>query len=239
MKNGAKRAVLITRLEAEWLARSVRRIVDEVERRKKKDEELGLDTPAHRDALQVLTGDGVDGGLLTRFRGYSDDTQDMFAAPEPEGQVRRLYTPEEGVEPTEAEPVDGEAWSDPEVPMGLAEMALERLEDGQGGYFEDGAGQVYRLLVRGAVTWEFVGARDGDEIEEAVDASAAEQQANGNVDSLDALPWASKAALQLARTESLAAADLAGKGTGKDGRLTKRDVLDLIEAEPEPASSGG
>jgi pyruvate/2-oxoglutarate dehydrogenase complex dihydrolipoamide acyltransferase (E2) component len=219
-----RHAVLVTDRERTWLQRGVRAMIDAVQRQQKKLEELGLGDEPCRDALDVLKGDGVDGGLITRFE--ARESNDLFATAEPSGVVRMLYAPTEESEGLPDEPVDPDEWVGPEVPVEFAQSQLDEVGTEVGGYYESEDGSVYRLLVRGAVEWEYLGTRPQEEVDAAVEAS---ERAEGKVDSLDGLPWASPAARQLAKTEGLRVEALAGHGTGQDGRLTKRDVLQALE----------
>lgn len=231
-----KHPVLLTDRERSWAMKGIRSMVDSVKKEKKGLEGLDLDPEVCDDALEILRGDGVNGGLLLRFAPRGEN--DMFAARLPAGAVRTLYTRKED---GDWEPVDGEAWTEPEIPVQLAEERLQVEIDASELYYEDADGQVFRLRVRSAIEWEHVGEREEEEIEAAVDAAeAAANGGGGNINALDALPWGSKKAKDLAAEEGLPIEALAGHGTGKGGRLTLTDVRKAIEDRdaseaPDPA----
>lgn len=233
--------VLVTDPERSWLRRGIEHMIGLVQKQKKGLDELDLDQRSCIDALTVLEGNGVNGGLLVRFANRAE--RDLFGATEPTGLLRELRDVKPDEDPLTAAVVatiEAAQWKPSDL---LEERLREASVTGSPTYFEDSRGDVFKLVASVAVALEHVGRRKKAEVDAAVQASdkAAGKGKKGpkkvedgkgapagNVDALEALPWGSDAARELAHVEGLTVEQLAGKGTGSGNRITKRDVQAII-----------
>jgi hypothetical protein len=234
--------VLVSDEEREWVQRGVRMVAGKVEGEKKRLEDLGLDPSPVDEAMAVIRGDGSNGGLVRRFapRGQGD-----LLEVSPFGHVRILIHPGEEDSPLTMEPVDPDEWSSPEAMMERANTLVEELEQRVGQYFEDEEGRVFRMEATVSVAWNHVGERPVEEVDAILDAAEREYpedfpddagDQDGDQDeegALELVEWASDTARALARTaleDGIPLVPLNLVGSGKGGKVTKRDVLDYLEA---------
>lgn len=186
--------VLVSDEERAKIRTALTRYRDSLDSERTRLTKLEVDTDPVDDALGVVKGDGVSGGLLNRFK--SRQTQDLFDN-QPKGRVRRLHGPDpepvredfededswrkamdeyaaDGAAVTK-DPLHPDRWDEREVLMGKIQENLDTWAEDLGGYLEDEDGQVWQLAITTDVGLVHIGRRPSSQVDAAVEASEAEK----------------------------------------------------------------